>query len=71
MFAKDLTYAKLVMPILEAKNEIAASDDLKESINKSEKHFSTQRMKVVASVSAEIATSRAEKGFPTGDQLFP
>ena len=68
MSAKDPTYAKLVMPTLERRNEIAAADDLQESMNKLETHLSTQLMKAVATLSASNATKRAGKGGVAGEK---
>lgn len=67
--AKDPTYAKLVIPTLEAKGEVAASDDLVEPLEKLETHLSTQLMKAVATLSASNATKRAGgKGGAAGKQ---
>lgn len=67
MAAKDRTYAKLFKLTLKARNEISASHDLQESINKLLAHLWTQRMKAVASLSSRNATKRADRGVPTRD----
>ena len=68
MSPKDPTCAKLVMLTLERRNEMAAADDLQESMSKMETHLSTQLMKEVATLSASHATKRASKGGAAGEK---
>lgn len=68
MVARDPTYAKLVMPSLEQRNELPASDDLIEPMDKLETHMSTQLMKAVATLNASNATKRSGKGGPAAKQ---
>ena len=69
MAAKDPTYAKLVMPTLQAKGDIPAADDLVEPLEKLESHMATQMMKAVATVSASNATKRSNgKGGAAQEQ---
>ena len=62
MVARDPTYAKLVMPSLEQRNDLSAAEDLVEQMEKLEAHMSSQLMKAVANLSARNATGRAGKG---------
>jgi hypothetical protein len=60
--AKDPVHAKLVMPALESRNEISATDDLDEAIEKLDGHMATQLMKAVATLSANNAVKRQGDG---------
>jgi len=67
MVSKDPTYAKLIMPSLEKRNDVPAADDLVGPLEKLDTHMSTQLMKAVATLSASNATKRAGKGGAAGD----
>jgi len=64
MAERDPVHAKLVLPTLEQRNTVAASDDLVEPMDKLDALMATQLMKAVASLSASNATKRAGKGGP-------
>lgn len=66
LVARDPTYAKLVMPSLEQRNDIPAADDLVEPLEKLDVHLSTQLMKAVATLNASNATKRAGGGGAAG-----
>ena len=69
MASKDPVYAKMVMPILEGRNDMAASEDLDEPLETLASHMSTQLMKAVATLSASNATKGAKgKGGHAGEQ---
>jgi hypothetical protein len=53
--AKDPMQAKMVMPVLEGQNEIPATDDLDEVIEKLDTHMATQLMKAAAPLHATNA----------------
>jgi hypothetical protein len=56
--AKDPTHAKLIMPALEGRNDIAAADDLDDTLKKLDTHMASQLMKAVASLSVTNAVKR-------------
>lgn len=64
--AKDPLHARLVMPVLEGKNQVPASGDLYETLKTLEGHISTQLVKAVASLNATNATKRKGKDGPAG-----
>lgn len=64
---RDPVYAKLLLPTLEQRTDIPASDDLIESTEKLDTHMSMQLMKAVATISASNATNRAGKGNVASD----
>lgn len=64
MAAVDPVYAKMILPALERRAEVPASDDLDESLLKLEGHMNNQLMKAVATLSASNATRRAGGGAP-------
>ena len=66
MAAIDPTYAKMIMPTLEPRNEIAAADDLKETMEKLDTHMTTQLMKEVATLNASNSTKKARNGGSAG-----
>lgn len=69
MASKDPVYAKMVMPTLEGRNDMAASEDLTEPLDTLSSHMTTQLMKAVATLSASNATKRSRgKGGSAGDQ---
>eukprot|EP00737_Agarophyton_chilense_P000677 gb/GEZJ01000750.1/.p1 GENE.gb/GEZJ01000750.1/~~gb/GEZJ01000750.1/.p1 ORF type:complete len:164 (+),score=26.66 gb/GEZJ01000750.1/:414-905(+) len=59
--AKDPTQEKLVLPMLEKKENIAAADDLEKPMGRLESHMETQIMKVVAALHASNATHRSSE----------
>lgn len=59
MAAKDPAYDKLVISIIEQKNEIQAEDDLVEPLETLESHMSRQLMKRVATLSERTTTKKA------------
>ena len=67
MAARDPTYAKMILLTLQQRNEVAASDDLSEAMDKFDSHMTTQPMKAVATLCASNETKRTEKGGPAGD----
>ena len=66
MAARDRTYAKIILPALQHRNEVAATDDLTEAMDKLDSHMTTQLIKAVATLSAINATKRTGKGGPAG-----
>lgn len=58
MTSTDSTYAKMAVPILEMLGEIVASDDLDGLFSDLQSHMTTQLMKLVAILTASIATNR-------------
>jgi hypothetical protein len=56
--AKDPTHAKLIMPALEGRNDVAAADDLNDALEKLDTHMAFQLMKAVASLSTTNAVKR-------------
>ena len=67
MAARDPTYAKMILPTLQQRNDVAAADDLTEAMEKLDSHMTTQLMKAVATLSASNATKRTGKGGSAGD----
>lgn len=66
--AEDPVHAKMVLPALERRGEIAAADDLDGPIAQLESHMTTQLMKAVATLHASNATKRARgRGGPAND----
>ena len=59
--ARDPKYAKMILPTLQQRNEVAAADDLTEAMDKLDSHMSTQLMKAVATLSVSTATKRTGK----------
>lgn len=66
MAAEDPTYAKLVIPTLEKRTDVVASEDLVDAMAKLDSHMSTQLMKAVATLSASNATKRSGKAKRSG-----
>lgn len=63
--SEDPTYAKLVLPALERRGDVAASDDLNKPLGNLESHMTTQLMKSMATLSASNATKLAQgRGGP-------
>jgi hypothetical protein len=60
--AKDPMHAKMVMPELEGQNEIPATDDQDEVMEKLDTHMATQLMKAAASLHATNAVKRSGDG---------
>ena len=56
MSARDPTYAKMIMPTLEQRHDMAAAHDFQETKEKLDSHLKTQLMKAVATLIASIAT---------------
>lgn len=69
MGAKDYSYAKLVMQIIEKRNEVDAANNLQKSMKRLETHLSTQLMKVVAIFRASNETKRADRGGDIGGKF--
>ena len=67
MAARDPTYARMILPTLQQRNEVAAADDLTEAMDKLDSHMTTQLMKAVATLNASNATKRTGKGGPAED----
>jgi hypothetical protein len=63
--AKDPMHAKMVMPVLEGQNEISATDDQDEVMEKMDTHMATQLIKATASVHATNAVKRSGDGGAT------
>lgn len=59
MAATDPVHAKLILPTLERRTEVPASDDLDDPMAKMEGLMSQQLMKAVATLSASNATKKA------------
>ena len=68
MSTRDPTYAKLGVPSLEQRNDVAADDDLTEAMEKPDTHMTTQLKKAVATLSASNATKRDRKGGPATEK---
>lgn len=70
MAHRDFTHARLVLPSLEQRYDVAAADDMVEPLEKLDAHMTSQLMKAVATLSASNATKRAgkKKGGAAGDQ---
>jgi hypothetical protein len=66
--SKDPMHAKLIMPVLEGRNDVAASDDLDDALDKLDSHMETQLMKAVASLSATNAVKRGSGDGAAGSQ---
>ena len=64
--ARDPTYAKMILPTLQRRNEVAAADDLTESMDNLDSHMTTHLMKAVATLGASNATKRTGKGGRAG-----
>lgn len=67
--AKDTSYAKLLISMLEQSSSVAFADDLVEPMEELDSHFTTQLIKAVATIGAHNATKRAggsHKGNATG-----
>lgn len=62
--AKDSTYAKLVLPAVEKREDLAAAYILEKPMNYLETHMTTQLMKAVASLSGSDTDKKA--GRPGG-----
>lgn len=67
MAARDPTYAKMILPTLQQRNEVAAADDLNEAMDKLDSHMTTQLMKALGTLSASNATKWTWKGGAAGD----
>ena len=67
MTSRDPTYAKLVMPSFEQRNNFTAAHDLSEALEKLHGHIATQLMKAVTTLSASIATKRAGRGVAAAE----
>ena len=68
MASRDPTYAKLVMPSLEQRNDVAAAEELSEPLKTLDGHIATQLMKAVATLSASNATKRAGRGSAAAEK---
>ena len=68
MASRDTTYAKLVMPSLEQRNDVDAADDLYEPLEKLDVHVETQLMKTVATLRVSKATRRAGRGSAAAER---
>jgi hypothetical protein len=66
--SKDPMHAKLIMPVLEGRNDVAAADDLDDTLEKLDSHMATQLMKAVASLSATNAVKRGNGDGAAGSQ---
>jgi hypothetical protein len=62
MSAKDPAHARLLMPVLEGQDTMAATDGVEETMARMDTHFATQLMKAAASLSADNAVRRAGEG---------
>jgi hypothetical protein len=60
--AKDPMHAKMAMPVMEGQNEIPATDDLEDVMDKLDTHMATQLMKAAASLHAANAVKRSGDG---------
>lgn len=56
--AEDPTYAKMILPALENKGNVAAADNLDKPLGTLDSHMTTQLMKAVATLRASNATKR-------------
>ena len=68
MAAEDPTYAKMIFPGLERRGDVAAADDLTETLSQLESHMNTQIMKAVVTLSASNATKRAKGNGAAADK---
>jgi hypothetical protein len=59
---KDPMHAKMVMPVLEGQNEIPATDDLDDVMEKLDTHMATKLMKAAVSLHAINAAKRSGYG---------
>lgn len=60
MAAKDPNHAKMVLPLLERRGDLAMADNLDEALSTLDSHVLTQMMKAVATLKASNATKRAK-----------
>jgi hypothetical protein len=60
--AKDPMHAKMVMLVLEGQNEIPATDDLDDVMEKLDTHMATQLMKAAATLHATNAAKPSGNG---------
>lgn len=67
MASKDPMHAKLLLPRLERRGEVAMADDIDEVLEKVESHLSSQMFKAVATLKASNATKRAGKKGAAAD----
>lgn len=58
---RDPLYAKTIMPALEQRNDVPATDDLEEAKEKLDSHLTTHLMKALATLSATNAMRRSGK----------
>lgn len=56
--ANDPTYAKMILPTLEKRTDVAAADNLDETMSELDSHMHTQLLKAVANLSASNATKK-------------
>jgi hypothetical protein len=66
--AKDPMHARLVMPALEGRNDVAAADDFDDTLEKLDTHMASQLMKAVSSLSATNAIKRGSGDGAAGSQ---
>lgn len=66
MAARDWTYAKMILPTFQQRDEIAAPDYITEAKDRLDSNMTTQPMKAVATPSARNATNRTGKVAPLG-----
>ena len=66
MVAREPTYAKMILPTIQQRNEVAAAEDLTEAMEKLDSNMTTQLLKAVATMRASNETKRTGKGGPTG-----
>lgn len=59
---RDPTYAKLILPALENRDEQAAADDIDKPLAELDSHMSSQLMKAIATLSARNQTKKAGSG---------
>lgn len=59
MAPRDPTHAKMMLSMLEKRNDQVALDDPVEPMEKMDSHMATQLMKAVATLSASNTTKRA------------
>lgn len=63
------TYAKMVLPSLEHRGDLVASNDLTEPLETLQSHMTTQLMKVVATINSSNTTKRVKvRGGPADGQ---
>jgi hypothetical protein len=62
MSAKDPVHARMLMPVLEGQDTMAATDGLDDTMAKMDTHMATQLMKAAASLSADNSVRRAGEG---------